>query len=146
DILDEFLSFCLTAERTGLVGLEAVLATLEGAAPEIKREMDQARNEIRIMTVHAAKGLEAPVVFLVDPGSAPVSNSHMPGLIPFPVKHAGPALTGYRWRQGKDLSNSLVRRLEAEVREKGEEEYRRLLYVGMTRAEDRLIVCGYHGA
>src|SRR5690606_31582411 len=98
DIVDEFLSFCLTAERTGLVGLEAVLATLEGAAPEIKREMDQARNEIRIMTVHAAKGLEAPVVFLVDPGSAPVSNSHMPGLIPFPVKHAGPALTGYLWR------------------------------------------------
>ncbi|WP_163272209.1 double-strand break repair helicase AddA [Chelativorans alearense] len=145
DILDEFLSFCLTGEKTGLVGLEALLETLEGAAPEIKREMDQSRDEIRIMTVHAAKGLEAPVVFLVDPGSAPVSNSHLPILMPFPMREARP-VTGYLWRQGKDLSNSLARRFEADAREKAEDEYRRLLYVGMTRAEDRLIVCGYHGA
>jgi ATP-dependent helicase/nuclease subunit A len=143
DILDEFLSFCLAAEKTGLIGLEALLDTLESAAPEIKREMDQSRDEIRIMTVHAAKGLEAPVVFLVDPGSAPVSNSHMPCLMPFPMK--GRPFKGFLWRQGKDLANSVARGFEAEVRDKAEEEYRRLLYVGMTRAEDRLIVCGYHG-
>ena len=41
DILDEFLSFCLAEERTGLPGLEAFLSTLESAGPEIKREMDQ---------------------------------------------------------------------------------------------------------
>ncbi|MFC6491188.1 double-strand break repair helicase AddA, partial [Nitratireductor sp. GCM10026969] len=146
DILDEFLSFCLAGEKTGLIGLEALLATLEGAAPEVKREMDQSRDEIRIMTVHAAKGLEAPVVFLVDPGSAPVSNNHMPCLMPFAMKGLGRPLTGYLWRQGKDLANSAARQFEAEVRRKAEEEYRRLLYVGMTRAEDRLIVCGYHGA
>ncbi|WP_274423498.1 double-strand break repair helicase AddA [Chelativorans sp. YIM 93263] len=145
DILDEFLSYCLAAEKTGLIGLESVLATLEGAAPEIKREMDQSRDEIRIMTVHAAKGLEAPVVFLVDPGSAPVSNSHMPNLMPFPMKGEGPPLTGYLWRQGRDLANSVARQFETDFRGKGEEEYRRLLYVGMTRAEDRLIVSGYHG-
>ncbi|WEX09434.1 double-strand break repair helicase AddA [Chelativorans sp. AA-79] len=143
DILDEFLSFCLTAEKTGLIGLEALLDTLEGAAPEIKREMDQSRDEIRIMTVHAAKGLEAPVVFLVDPGSAPVSNSHLPCLMPFSMKEL--PIKGFVWRQGKDLANAVARGFEAEVREKAEEEYRRLLYVGMTRAEDRLIVCGYHG-
>jgi len=143
DVLDEFLSFCLTAERTGLIGLEALLDTLEGAAPEIKREMDQSRDEIRIMTVHAAKGLEAPVVFLVDPGSAPVSNSHMPCLMPFRMKEL--PVKGFLWRQGKDLANTVARGFEAKVREKAEEEYRRLLYVGMTRAEDRLIVCGYHG-
>ena len=143
DILDEFLSFCLTAEKTGLIGLEALLDTLESAAPEIKREMDQSRDEIRIMTVHAAKGLEAPVVFLVDPGSAPVSNNHMPTLMPFRMKEL--PVKGFLWRQGRDLANSAARAFEAEVREKAEEEYRRLLYVGMTRAEDRLIVCGYHG-
>ena len=63
DILDEFLNFCLAEERAGLPGLEAFLATLESAGPEIKREMDQGRDEVRIMTVHAAKGLEAPVCF-----------------------------------------------------------------------------------
>src|SRR5690606_36567937 len=116
----------------------------EEAAPEIKREMDVSRDEIRIMTVHAAKGLEAPVVFLVDPGSAPVSNSHIPHLVPFIMKDL--PVKGFLWRQGKDLSNPVLRGFEAQVRDKAEEEYRRLLYVGMTRAEDRLIVCGYHGA
>lgn len=145
DVLDEFLSFCFTAEKTSLIGLEAVLATLEGAAPDIKREMDQSRDEIRIMTVHAAKGLEAPVVFLVDPGSAAVSNSHIPKLLPFPLK-SFPGRTGYLWRKGKDLANSVMRGFEDEVKRKAEEEYRRLLYVGMTRAEDRLIVCGYYQA
>ncbi|TWG88949.1 DNA helicase/exodeoxyribonuclease V subunit A [Mesorhizobium sp. J18] len=145
DILDEFLSFCLATERAGLSGLEAFLATLDGAAPEIKREMDQTRNEVRIMTVHAAKGLEAPVVFLVDPGSAPISNQHLPKLIAFEPKGGGWTGKGYLWRAGKDVSNTSSRMLEAEARQKAEEEYRRLLYVGMTRAEDRLIICGYTG-
>ncbi|OWK18840.1 hypothetical protein AJ88_02555 [Mesorhizobium amorphae CCBAU 01583] len=55
DIIDEFLSFCLAEERTGLPGLEAFLATLESTGPEIKREMDQTRDEVRVMTVHAAR-------------------------------------------------------------------------------------------
>lgn len=145
DVLDEFLSFCLASERTGLAGLEAFLATLDASAPEIKREMDQTRDEVRIMTVHAAKGLEAPVVFLVDPGSAPVIKQHLPLLMPFEPAGDGWRGSGYLWRAGKDVANTAARRLEAGAEQKTEEEYRRLLYVGMTRAEDRLIVCGYHG-
>jgi ATP-dependent helicase/nuclease subunit A len=145
DILDEFLNFCLAQERTGLPGLEAFLATLESAGPEIKREMDQTRNEVRIMTVHAAKGLEAPVVFLVDAGSAPFSDQHLPRLIPFQPPRGGWRGPGYLWRSGSDVANEFSRGICNALREKAEEEYHRLLYVGMTRAEDRLVVCGYHG-
>ncbi len=149
DILDEFLSFALAGERAGLNGLEALLSALDGQAPEIKREMDQTRDELRIMTVHASKGLEAPVVFLVDPGSAPFSAQHLPKLMPFQPS-GRPSEThwqgkGFLWRAGKDVANAVAAGFEAEARIKAEEEYRRLLYVGMTRAEDRLIVCGYHG-
>src|SRR5690606_33708931 len=52
---------------------------------------------------------------------------------------------GFLWRAGSDTANRFSAGLEAEARRKAEQEYRRLLYVGMTRAEDRLIVCGYHG-
>lgn len=145
EILDEFLGFCLDTEKTGLPGLEAFLATLERAGPEIKREMDQTRNEVRIMTVHAAKGLEAPIVFLVDGGSAPFSKSHLPRLIPFAPPKGRWHSAGYIWRADPGSSNTFLKRLEADAAKKAEEEYRRLLYVGMTRAEDRLIVCGYHG-
>ncbi|SDA94577.1 double-strand break repair helicase AddA [Mesorhizobium qingshengii] len=145
DILDEFLSFCLAEERTGLPGLEAFLSTLENAGPEIKREMDQTRDEVRVMTVHAAKGLEAPVVFLVDGGSAPFSDQHLPRLMPFDGSGTYWDGKGYLWRSASDVANGFSKTAAARARELADDEYRRLLYVGMTRAEDRLIVCGYHG-
>jgi ATP-dependent helicase/nuclease subunit A len=145
DILDEFLNFCLTEERTGLPGLGSFLSTLENAGPDIKREMDQTRDEVRVMTVHAAKGLEAPVVFLVDGGSAPFSDQHLPRLMPFDGSGEHWQGKAYLWRSASDVANGFSRVASVRARELADDEYRRLLYVGMTRAEDRLIVCGYHG-
>lgn len=146
DILDEFLTFALEHERSGLPGLQAFVSTLEIEAPTVKREQDKERDEVRIMTVHAAKGLEAPVVFLVDGGGKPFNSQHVPDLrflemalsdgssYPLPV-----------WRAPGSAPNSFVAADSERLKTLAEEEYRRLLYVGMTRAADRLIVCGYRG-
>jgi ATP-dependent helicase/nuclease subunit A len=145
EILDEFLNLCLAEEMTGLPGLEAFLATLEGSSLEVKREQDQTRDEVRIMTVHASKGLEAPIVFLIDSGSASFSNQHMPSLMPISFRDELGPVKGYLWYPGSEVANTRSKAIQDEVKAAADDEYRRLLYVGMTRAEDRLIVCGYHG-
>jgi len=145
EILDEFLAFLLAIEREGVTTLEAVLSRLETAAPEIKREAAGGRDEVRVMTVHAAKGLEAPVVFLVDSGGAPASTRHLPVLLRHRSKQGLRPETFYVWRHGAAGRNQWRQEVEAALTAAAEEEYRRLLYVGLTRAEDRLIVCGYHG-
>lgn len=146
DIIDEFQNYALSAERAGLPGLQAFLETLDAASPEIKRELDQGRDEVRIMTVHAAKGLEGAVVFLVDPGSAVWTGSRAPKLIPFEFENDGPTVTGYLWQPNSGYQTGYTAALVEKLKERAEEEYRRLLYVGMTRAEDRLVICGYRGA
>lgn len=142
DILDEFLTFALDHEISGLPGLQAFISTLELESPEVKREQDGGRNEVRIMTAHASKGLEAPVVFLVDSGSKAFISSHVPKFRLLRIGHEEvPA-----WVPGKRIGNSLTAADDERIRTATEEEYRRLLYVGMTRAADRLIVCGYRGS
>ncbi|MBH0238848.1 double-strand break repair helicase AddA [Methylobrevis albus] len=138
DILDAFLDLVRDVGRDRVPTLEAVLAFAAASRHEVKREVDRRRNEARIMTVHGAKGLEAPVVFLVDPGSAPASASHRPALLPL---HADDETAAMVWVQKKPYP-PVVDAAVAAYRQRAEEEYRRLLYVGLTRAEDRLVVCG----
>lgn len=141
DVLDEFLSFALDHEKTGLPGLQSFIAVMESDAPEIKREQDKERGEVRIMTVHASKGLEAPVVFLVDGGSKAFIHSHLPKLRFIENKDTSLPV----WLPGKGFDNLLVSKDEDRLKLSAEQEYRRLLYVAMTRAADHLIVCGYRG-
>ncbi|MEM6463037.1 MAG: double-strand break repair helicase AddA [Pseudomonadota bacterium] len=146
DILDEFLGFALDQELAALPGLQAFLTTLDTNSPEIKRELERGAGEVRIMTVHAAKGLEAPVVFLVDSGGKPAETSHLPRLYELPLEQTvGPLPPALLWVPSKSYANEKSEALKAKHLAAAEDEYRRLLYVGMTRAADRLVVCGYHG-
>ncbi|MDE3826890.1 double-strand break repair helicase AddA [Sinorhizobium meliloti] len=146
DILDEFLTFALDHERNGLPGLQAFISTLEIEAPTVKREQDKERDEVRVMTVHAAKGLEAPVVFLVDGGGEAFVRQQVSDLRFLEKAQADHStLTVPVWRAPGSAPNSLIAADNERLKKLAEEEYRRLLYVGMTRAADRLIVCGYRG-
>ncbi|WP_281432523.1 3'-5' exonuclease, partial [Bartonella vinsonii] len=112
--------------------------------PEIKREFDQNDEEVRSMTVHAAKGLEAAVVLLVDPGSSVGHSQHAPHLLKVPLnkkqlndQHA------FIWCPNAEVRSPPSEKALSHLKECAEEEYKRLLYVGMTCAEDRLFICGY---
>ena len=140
DVIDAFEQAALAHESAGDGGLESFLASLSRNPPQIKREIDMKKDEIRVITTHSAKGLEAPVVFLVDPCSPGHIKQHAANVV---ALSKDDAMAGYLWRQS-GAANALDARME-EIAEDAEAEYRRLLYVAMTRAADRLIVCGYHG-
>ena len=142
DALDEFLELALTYERKAPASLQGFMAWLRAADTEVKRDMEIARDEIRVMTVHGAKGLEAPVVFLVDTTTSPADTQRM-NLIRMPQGNAAPnapAVVLWAGKKANDLP--VVADARAVMKEDTEDEYRRLLYVAMTRAADRLIVGG----
>ncbi|MXN66747.1 double-strand break repair helicase AddA [Stappia sp. GBMRC 2046] len=145
DILDEFLALTIVFEQTGTPGLEGFLAWLAAAPTEIKRELASAEGVVRIMTVHGAKGLEAPVVILADPGAAPVSAHHDPAMLEFPRGDNDFVTPGLIWMPAKADRTAWHEEAVGELRAKSGEEYRRLLYVAMTRARDRLVICGWAG-
>ena len=67
DPLDELLATALAYERRHGPSLQGFLQWLEAGDIEVKRDLDQrGREEVRVLTVHGAKGLEAPIVFLPD--------------------------------------------------------------------------------
>src|ERR1700722_11795782 len=78
DALDEFLELALNYERKAAASLQGYMAWLRSADTEVKRDMEISRDEVRVMTVHGAKGLEAPVVIMVDTTSSPADTQRLP--------------------------------------------------------------------
>ena len=118
------------------------MAWLRTADLEVKRDMEISRDEVRVMTVHGAKGLEASVVFLVDTTTSP-SDTQRLKLINLPQGNADPHAPGVVvWAGRKAEDPPAVVAARAAMIGDTEDEYRRLLYVAMTRAADRLIVGG----
>jgi ATP-dependent helicase/nuclease subunit A len=142
DALDEFLELALGYERKAPASLQGFMAWLRMADLEVKRDMEISRDEVRVMTVHGAKGLEAPVVFLVDTTSSP-SDTQRHKLIHLPRSDAAPHTPGVVvWSGRKADDPAVVAAARTVMLDETEDEYRRLLYVAMTRAADRLIVGG----
>jgi len=138
DALDEFLELALNYERKAPASLQGFMAWLRSADTEVKRDMEISRDEVRVMTVHGAKGLEAPVVIMVDTTSSP-SDTQRLRLIQVPRGNGGDVTV---WAGRKADDPAPVVQARAAMLDETEHEYRRLLYVAMTRAADRLIVAG----
>ena len=145
DPIDEFLNRAIAYDEQSPPSLLGFLTWLRAGIHEIKRDMDQTRHEVRVMTVHGAKGLEAPIVFLPDTCSAAskpargklvaIGEGELPSGIDPPL--AWP-VKGTSQIDAIADGQDLAKRAE-------EEEHRRLLYVALTRPRDRLYVAGFEG-
>ena len=140
EAIDETLAQVLAAEGRGGIDLETCVARLEAADVEVKREMEGARNEVRVMTVHGAKGLEAPIVVLPDT----TSRAKPQGPTLMPAAGAGDEeAEGWLMCPGSAKDDCPASKAAREARAaRTDAESLRLLYVALTRARDRLVVMG----
>ena len=140
DALDALLEVSLSYEENHSSSLAGFATWFASEDTEIKRNMDQGSGEVRLMTVHGAKGLESSIVILPDTTSMPRSNATSALMFVAPMSD-GPTLPFWRLSgltQSQVLEDWKDRDKQTEL-----EEQRRLLYVAMTRARDELYVCGY---
>ena len=138
DPIAEFLDLALDYERGHAASLQGFLHWLEIGAVEVKRDPEHgARDAVRVLTVHGAKGLQAPIVFLPDTLQAPRAGE----TLLWPEADDGTVLL---WPPGKAAVETVAEAERERLAARRDEEYRRLLYVAMTRAEDRLYVAGWH--
>ena len=145
DPLTVFLDLALAFERAHPPSLEGFLHWLERGAVEVKRDLEHgAADAVRVITVHGAKGLQAPVVFLPDTMQVPTKGSKF-----FWTEAANDPKAGavppdiLLWPPTRAFAEEVAETERTREAALEANEFRRLLYVAMTRAEDRLYVCGW---
>jgi len=134
EALEEFLNTCLQYEKDHVPSLQGFLSWMKEYPVIVKRNLEQSNEDkVRIMTVHGAKGLQAPIIFLPDTTQLPSQGSKI-----FSRETPNPLLI---WLPNSTMKTEKIEALEDF--EKESQEYYRLLYVALTRAEDRLYICGW---
>jgi ATP-dependent helicase/nuclease subunit A len=139
DPLDELLNRAQQFGAQQPDSLQQFVQQMRQDEQQIKRTLEQGAGEVRIMTVHAAKGLQSPIVLVPDSCSAPRSNE----------------LNDLQWDKvtslpyyiggGEKTRDDFAAQLHQTAHHEQLQEYHRLLYVALTRAESELHIFGYHG-
>lgn len=142
DPLDELLNAAFAYEAEHWPSLSGFIAWFDAGTGDLKRDSDSASGQVRVMTVHGSKGLQAPIVILADATGAPGEAgdleleddplAHKPDrkrLVPLPPL-------------GKDEKRGRIAEAEAAKAAAVMQEHWRLLYVAMTRAEEALFIGG----
>lgn len=135
DVLDEFINLTIIFEQTNTPSLQKFIDWIAKDEVIVQKEMEQGNtNTVKIMTVHGSKGLQAPIVILGD--TTKIKNKAFKSellwddnIVLFPTESAN--------------YNDLCKRIKINSLDSDFDEYRRLLYVALTRAEDRLYISGY---
>ena len=138
DPLGELLRLALAYEARHAASLQGFVHWLRQGSQDIKRDMEAGGDAVRIMTVHGAKGLEAPIVFLPDTCRPAIRRGGSGDRMQFGADGDLPL-----WRASQALRDSYNAAQVEAADQAAREEEKRLLYVAMTRARDRLYISGW---
>ena len=138
DPIDELMTAALEFERNEVPSLERFQAWFARGDVEIQRDPSERANAVRVMTVHGAKGLEAPYVILADATADPANLGRRNPPLDLPIGTDKVPVIRPRKAELSPPFDALV----AEEKARDLEEHWRLLYVAMTRASERLVIGG----
>jgi ATP-dependent helicase/nuclease subunit A len=138
--IDELLSEALAHASRAPASLQNFIFSLRQSGASIKREAAAGGDMVRLMTIHGAKGLQAPIVILPDTTTLPQPRENV-----FWLNVPQHDITVPIYCPRADLRSNAVRQAAATNKTAQLHEYNRLLYVALTRAEDELIICGAEG-
>ncbi len=142
DAIDALLDLALDYEEQNGTSLAAFVNWFASGSTEIRRDMEAGGGEVRIMTVHGAKGLEAPIVILPDTTGKAVAGGR--GELLMLETGNGNARVPF-WPVPHNFNSPAVDAMKQALSDAQIHESRRLLYVAMTRARDELYICGANG-
>jgi ATP-dependent helicase/nuclease subunit A len=143
DAIDEFMNLALNYDEQAPPSLQGFQTWLGESRREIKRDMEHGRDEVRVMTVHGSKGLEAPIVFLPDTCSRAASGraEALAALTDGGINPDGG--DAFAWAVSGSSKSPPIAAARQHENDLAQQEHNRLLYVAMTRARDRLYVGGF---
>ncbi len=146
DPIDAFVDLALRYDDAAPASMSGFLGWLRDGTREVKRDMEHGRNEVRVMTVHGAKGLEAPIVFLPDTCTTATAGGGRT-LVELTETRRPPSVPApWLWAVKGSARIEVVASARVAIAASETEERNRLLYVAMTRARDRLYVAGFERA
>ncbi len=143
DDLEEFLKKSMDYTQDQPIHLQHFVHKMKSDQSDVKRSQEERSNKVQIMTIHGSKGLQAPVIILPDTLRTPGGSA---GNIDRRVLWGQKTgLSHPLWSPKKNFDHAEYTRLRKGLNDREDEEYKRLLYVAMTRAEDRLYIAGHAG-
>jgi ATP-dependent helicase/nuclease subunit A len=136
DPIEELLNAALAFESDGQPSLQRFIDWFDRGEVDIVRDAAAQGDAVRLLTVHGAKGLQAPIVILADAAHDPEAGNrsdalewgNLPLISPRKIERAGP-----------------IGEAAEEAAKADRQEHGRLLYVALTRAEEKLVVAGSLG-
>lgn len=138
DPIDELLNAASAFSASDVPSLNTFIRWFDAGEGELKREAGKARDEVRVMTVHGSKGLQAPIVILADAADNP--HAARGSSLELTDERSGKTIPLPSLRKHELVGAILEAREQAELEEM--QEHWRLLYVAMTRAEEALFIGG----
>lgn len=140
DPIDELVNAAMAYASGNTPSLTGFLQWFDAGEGELKREAGRNDGLVRVMTVHGAKGLQAPIVILADAADDP--DKSPPRGLELTETILGESRKVPLPSLRRDEKPAPVREAEEAVAREEREEHWRLLYVAMTRAEEALFIVG----